>query len=90
VDPWVARGRAGEVLQADAIVPGEASTQNLSWSGFLPTVSGGVDLAMTGPLSVGPYAQLGIGQYTRGPQGAIASRATHAWVQLGLKVTMDL
>jgi hypothetical protein len=91
VDPWLGVGVAAEVLQADAFVPGEASSSNLTWSGWeAPTVGAGFDVAFTRSFALGPWAELAAGQYTRGPHGSLPSRAWHAWLQVGVKASLAL
>lgn len=103
VDPWLGVGAGVEVLsvtpsERDPVAaPGGTPRR---WAGIeLPLVEGGVDLAITDRLSLGPYASVTFAQYTseeRRPPGgssdtsSVDDRVTHRWMQAGLKLTLRL
>lgn len=100
LDPWLGIGFGVEYLQATTPPAGSGPTAwQLSWYGLEVPVEVGLDLALSDVFTLGPYASVAVGQFTSesvrppgGPttSGAIDTRATHGWVQAGLKATLKL
>ena len=101
LDPWLGLGFGVEVLNATiwepAPIPGEVEWR---WAGVeLPVVEAGIDLAVFDRLSLGPYVTATLARFTSvsqrpvgGPtsSGAIDDRATHGWLQAGLRAVLRL
>ena len=102
VDPWIGVGFGVEVLNAqlsDAQPLAPAGRYEFTWAGIELPVEAGLDLALSDRFTVGPYVSASFGQFTsisQGPvgeereSGAIDGRATHGWVQVGIKTTLKL
>jgi hypothetical protein len=100
IDPWLGLGFGIEHLQATAPpTPGAPDAFQLTWDGLELPVEAGLDLAVTDFLTFGPYASASAGQFTSASQrppggstarGSVQDRATHGWVQAGLRLTLRL
>lgn len=100
VDPWIGVGVAAEFISIEAYDPTVDDLSEFSFGGLeLPVVEAGVDLAVTPRFTLGPYVSWSAGQYTsyrvetpglEDVSGRIRDRATHTWLQLGLKATFKL
>ena len=100
LDPWLGAGFGVEHLQATAPPSkGAPDAWELSWDGLEVPVEAGLDFAITDFLTIGPYANATFAQFTsasaRPPggsstSGAVHDRATHGWLQAGLKLTLKL
>ena len=99
LDPWIGAGFGVEHLQATAPPPGDALAWERSWLGLEVPVEVGLDLALSDVFTLGPYASVSFAQFTSdsarppgGPttSGAVEERATHGWIQAGLKATLKL
>lgn len=103
LDPWLGVGFGIEVLNAqlsDAEPLAPAGRYELTWAGIeLPLLEGGVDVAVSDRLSVGPFVSASFAQFTSLSQrplggsrarGAIDERATHGWLHAGLRTTLKL
>ena len=94
VNPWFSLGMGWEWSQASVTASGVTGT--LSVSGWeLPVVQAGVDFVLSKAFALGPYVGFFGGTYTNlttGTHWAVdpSTRAYHAWVQLGLKGTLNL
>jgi hypothetical protein len=105
VDPWLGLGvgieylsaNTGEDVDGNGIADRDAE---FTYAGFeLPLVEGGLELRVSPRFSLGPYLALSFAQFTsvaierpgeRDRRATIENRAAHAWLQLGLKGTLDL
>ncbi len=100
LDPWLGVGFGFEHIQATAPPStGTPDAWELSWDGLELPVEAGLDLAISDVLTIGPYASASFAQFTsasaRPPggstsSGAVESRATHGWLQAGLRLTLKL
>jgi hypothetical protein len=100
LDPWIGVGFGAEHLQATAPPAGGGpEAWDLSWFGLEVPVEVGLDLAISDYFTFGPYAAASFAQFTSdsarppgGPttSGAVEDRATHGWLQAGLKATLKL
>jgi len=94
VNPWFSLGMGWEWSQASVTAGGVTGT--LSVSGWeLPVVQAGVDFVLSKAFALGPYVGFFGGTYTNlttGTHWAVdpPTRAYHAWVQFGLKGTLNL
>jgi hypothetical protein len=103
--PWLGAGVALEFLDLENAVDvdgdgapdadGERSFAGLE----LPLLEAGVDVVLSHRVRIGPYVAFSPAQFTTveveapgapGTRERIERRATHAWLQGGLKVTLDL
>jgi hypothetical protein len=101
-DPWIGVGLGIEILDATVALeaPAAPGASELRWMGVeVPVVEGGLDLAISDLIAVGPYASVSIGWFTSDAvkppggatsTGAIDDRATHGWAELGLRATLRL
>lgn len=100
VDPWIGVGFGIEYLQATTPPAGAGTAAwELSWYGLEVPVEAGLDLAVSDVFTIGPFASISGAQFTsassRPPggastSGAIDKRATHGWVEAGLRMTLKL
>jgi hypothetical protein len=100
LDPWLGLGFGMEHLQAETPPPGSAADAwEMSWFGLEVPIEAGLDFAISPSLTLGPYVSVTIAQFTStssrppgGPttSGGIDERATHGWVQAGLRGTLKL
>jgi hypothetical protein len=102
LDPWLGVGAGVEVLRADGLGPDPAVPGRFEWTWAgveLPLVEAGVDARISERLTLGPYVSASFVQFTsiaERPVGGtertrkIEDRATHRWVQAGLKATLRL
>lgn len=104
LDPWVGAGLALEFLTLEASVDLDGDGQGdvdreLQYAGLSVPLQAGLDLVLASRLRLGPYLAVSPGQYTsvqqKGPgaSGArtrVEDRATHAWLELGLRVALLL
>jgi hypothetical protein len=88
--PWLG-GYAGlEVLRLEHALGGTKTA--LTATGWEAGVQGGIDLAW-GVVTLGPYGSIGVGQFRRATAEVngqkerqdITDRATHTWIQVGLR-----
>jgi hypothetical protein len=103
--PWIGAGVALEFLEVEGGVDvtgdgvpdadGEQSFAGLE----LPLLEAGLDVVLSPQFRVGPYVAFSPGQFTTvevdapgapGGRRSIDDRATHAWLQGGVKLTFDL
>jgi hypothetical protein len=69
-----------------------------TYSGFEGSIQGGGEWAVAGRFAVGPFLQLSIGRYgsmsldtpEASASADLTSRATHLWLQLGVRGTLSL
>ncbi len=105
VDPWVGIGVGYEVLNAESGLDLDGDgiadvTGDSSYSGWeLPLLEAGVDFAASPRASFGPYLSWSVARYTDTRVSApgfpevsssIGSRATHGWIEIGIKGTLKL
>ncbi len=105
VDPWLGVGFGVELLDATVYDPSPPQNQppgryELTWRGLeVPRVEGGLDLALSSRLTVGPYVTASFARFTSftwKPVGgtettaAIEDHAMHGWIQAGLKLRLAL
>lgn len=96
-NPWIGLGTGYEWVS----LQGESSTGNAEftfkgWEWFNLQVGG--DFSLSRFFAVGPYASFGLGQYSSANvtlgnttfSGDVANTRTHAWLQLGVKGTLNL
>ncbi len=88
--PWLGGYIGAETLRYDEAVGGSAWA--LSFTGWELGAQGGIDFAW-GVMTLGPYGAIGLGQFTSGTfelggakiTGDITDKATHTWLQLGVR-----
>jgi hypothetical protein len=103
VDPWVGFGFGWEWLsaQAQAFAPGGAPLGKGSFHYFgfeVPLLEGGIDIPVTHVFAVGPYISWSLGEFSSvdtstvlgHTSNSINARATHSWLQIGVKGTFNL
>jgi opacity protein-like surface antigen len=100
LDPWLGAGVAVEVLNAEGAGVALGATGEASWFGFeLPFVEGGVDLAVSDRVTLGPWVSYTLARFTSESlkpdggsttSGRIHERANHGWLSAGLKATLKL
>jgi hypothetical protein len=105
VDPWLGVGFGVELLDATVYDPsppqnGTPGRFEMTWRGVeVPRVDGGLDIALSSRLTVGPYVTASFAQFTSftsKPVGknetthAVEDRATHVWLQAGLRLRLSL
>ncbi len=67
------------------------------WNGPELAIQGGAAWHVGGPLAIGPFALVGLGQYSgvgietqvESASASVRDRAVHAWIQLGVRGTID-
>jgi hypothetical protein len=99
VDPWLGAGFGIEVMNvAYAPDPGGPLAE-IAWSGLEVPVEAGLDVRATERLVVGPVFQATFARFTgaslrasgsTSQSEAIGARATHGWLQLGVRATLRL
>lgn len=89
--PWLGVHAGWEQLKLDRTVLSAKETSTLS--GFEAGVAGGLDYAL-GAVTLGPYLQLTIGEYTKGSAlgttQSTTSKGAHAFFGGGVRVTLLL
>ena len=102
IDPWIGIGGGGEWLNAHGVAVTTASgliPADQQWSGWeFPLLEGGLDIPVAPHFTVGPYAAVSFGQFTTYHESGfnysfsqnISSRASHQWIQFGVKFTANL
>jgi hypothetical protein len=98
LDPWLGLGAGVEVMNAKLHDERTGVDDQWSWAGFeLPLAEGGLDVTVARGFTLGPYVSFTAARFTRvsrsqagGPTttSAVEKRATHGWVQGGLKATL--
>jgi hypothetical protein len=97
LDPWVGIGAGIETLETRRT--GAGGTVEVRWAGFeAPIVLAGVDVQLGPRVGFGPYATASYAQYTSFRERTagtsrnvrIDPRASHYWVQAGLRLRVDL
>jgi hypothetical protein len=96
-NPWIGLGTGYEWVS----LQGESSTGNgeftfKGWEYFTLQVGG--DFSLSRVFALGPYASFGLGQYSSSNvtlgsttfSGDVANMKAHAWLQLGVKGTLNL
>lgn len=83
--PWAGVGTGYEILSTD--LGGESF--NTTGFEFL-NVQGGADYKVAEKLSVGPYLQLSVGQYSKADGESIPEKGVHQWLGFGVRGTFDL
>jgi hypothetical protein len=100
IDPWIGIGFGVEVLRAEAFDLGANDISEFSYAGLeLPLLEGGVDVALSPYVSMGPYVSWSLGTFTSfrvetpglsDIDGRIDDRALHSWFEVGVKGTLKL
>jgi hypothetical protein len=89
--PWVGATVGYELLGVEEVVGGERS--DTTFAGFEAGVQGGVDFELGG-LTVGPWASLSAGQFTKADRDpgseSISDTGVHGWFQVGLRFSLLL
>lgn len=97
VTPWAGAGLGYEWARYRASEGGD--TLEVTLHGLeLVQLQGGADWSLGSRFTVGPFAALSLGRYTRldvtspygDSKGATPSRATHSWIALGVRGTYGL
>jgi hypothetical protein len=82
--PWVGLSAGWEQLKTSASGGGSGSA-----TGFEVAAAGGSDFEVGG-LTVGPFVQLSLGEFTKTSAGSIDSKGMHGWFGVGVRVTLLL
>jgi hypothetical protein len=105
IDPWLGVGAGVEVLKADSSIDVDGdgvgdATGDLTYTGFeFPLLQAGLDFELSPRATIGPFISWSFGQYTSfrtsatgfsDTSGRITDRATHSWLEIGLKGTLKL
>lgn len=89
--PWIAVHAGWEQLKLDRTVGTTKLTSTLT--GFEGGAAGGIDYEL-GAVTLGPYLQLTLGEYTKGSVSSvtqsITSKGVHAFFGAGLRLTLLL
>lgn len=99
IDPWLGAGFGIEVMNATYAPDPAGPRQEAAWSGLEVPLEAGLDLRATERLVLGPVFQATFARFTGASSRtegstsrseAIGVRATHGWLQLGLRATLRL
>ena len=79
VDPWIGLGFGYEWQHL---------TSGFTFQGWdFLRIGGGCDFALLPGFSVGPFAEISIGEFTRVGSRELPFKALHYWLTFGLKLT---
>jgi hypothetical protein len=89
--PWVGATVGYELLRAEETSGGVKS--ETTFSGFEAGVQGGMDFELGG-ITIGPWASLSAGQFSKADRDAgsddITDKGVHGWFQVGLRFSLLL
>ncbi len=90
--PWLGVFAGYEQLKNE-FTPAGAAKRSITFSGLEGGAAGGMDFELGG-LTVGPYVQLTLGQYSKqsgaGASSTIASKGVHAFYGAGVRIALLL
>ena len=100
MNPWVGYGIGLESVKASGSISGITVSQAINGIEFAHLMAG-LDFKATSALSVGPFVDFSLGQYSStklevngteipGSRGDIKDKAMHMWLYLGLRGNYDL